>query len=39
MTGRSISNSYRRQVSGEIDNYSIEKRLTRRDGGLVWMAV
>jgi PAS domain S-box-containing protein len=31
--------AYARQVRGELDIYSVEKRFQRRDGKLVWMAV
>jgi PAS domain S-box-containing protein len=30
---------YRRLVAGEIDQYSIEKRIARKDGALVWVAI
>jgi PAS domain S-box-containing protein len=30
---------FKRQVAGEIDGYSIEKRLRRKDGGYVWAAM
>ncbi len=30
---------YRRQVAGEIDGYSIEKRFRRRDGSYIWANV
>jgi len=30
---------YQRQVAGELDRYSIEKRITRRDGSYFWAAI
>ncbi|MDQ6438318.1 PAS domain S-box protein [Mesorhizobium sp. LHD-90] len=30
---------FRRQVAGEIDRYTIEKRIPRKDGGLFWASV
>jgi PAS domain S-box-containing protein len=30
---------YRRLVTGEIDRYSIEKRIVRKDGGVIWASV
>lgn len=30
---------YRRQVAGEIDGYSLEKRFVRKDGGYFWASV
>ncbi|MET0677083.1 MAG: PAS domain S-box protein [Bradyrhizobium sp.] len=30
---------FRRQVAGEIDGYTIEKRMVRKDGALVWAEV
>jgi PAS domain S-box-containing protein len=30
---------YRRQVSGEIDRYSLEKRIRRKDGSRIWVSV
>lgn len=30
---------FRRQVAGEIDGYTLDKRLVRRDGTLVWAQV
>jgi PAS domain S-box-containing protein len=30
---------FRRQVAGELDRYSVEKRITRRDGSYFWAAI
>src|SRR4051794_19679243 len=30
---------YQRQVAGELDRYSVEKRIARRDGGYFWAAI
>src|SRR5262245_13547468 len=30
---------FRRQLAGEIDRYTIEKRLRRKDGGYIWASV
>src|SRR5262249_14539056 len=30
---------YRRLIAGEIDRYSIEKRIVRKDGGVIWASV
>src|SRR5262249_44959717 len=30
---------FRRQVRGELDRYTLEKRFRRADGGVVWVAV
>ena len=32
-------NQYQRLVAGEIDRYSIEKRIVRKDGNVIWVAV
>lgn len=31
--------SYRRQVAGHLDRYVVEKRLTRKDGRVIWVSV
>ena len=30
---------FRKQVAGELDFYSVEKRLVRKDGRAVWLSV
>ncbi len=32
-------NQYQRLVAGEIDRYSVEKRIVRKDGNVIWVAV
>jgi PAS domain S-box-containing protein len=51
LTGRSIFDQnhpadtapdreqYQRQVAGEIDGYTLEKRFLRKDGSIVWVAI
>lgn len=31
--------AYRRQVAGEVGTYSLEKRIVRRDGSMVWVSM